>query len=510
MKTKFLIIAMIAVFILGGSAFAGDLDELKILIDSTRSLEAHVFAPKAFAKSIQAYDKAVQASKAGRKQKTIDKYSAESSEYADNAIKATELARLTLSEYLEPRNKAREADAPKHVSILWQNAEKQFTKGCEKIEGGNVKNGLKEAAKAEPLYDEAEMEAIRIEIMGTADALLKKAEADEATKYSLATLDKARTAMARADKILLANRYERTESVAAAALAAYEARHASSIAKSVRTLKRNDQAWERLMLVYELQMNRIGESLGLQHLPFDNGPLAAADSAVAMIETLKSDKADLLTRQDEIAIQLKATLDRVGISPEETDLASLAQMVDKGLVDMLGVQKDMTADMAARQEELAMLEKEHESVAGELDKRLEKEQKIKTARTTLNPSECEVVLSPTDDVVLRLFGLSFDVGSSDIKDNHVPLLTKVEKIIGMFPESKLLIEGHTDNMGDLTTNRRLSENRAIAVMQYLRQSLSISADRIKSAGYGPDKPIASNQTKEGRAKNRRIDIIILQ
>ncbi|UCD18001.1 MAG: OmpA family protein, partial [Candidatus Zixiibacteriota bacterium] len=59
-------------------------------------------------------------------------------------------------------------------------------------------------------------------------------------------------------------------------------------------------------------------------------------------------------------------------------------------------------------------------------------------------------------------------------------------------------------------NMRLSEKRAFAVMQYLRQSMSVPADRIKSIGYGSDRPIASNQTSEGRAKNRRIDIIILQ
>ncbi|MCP4570044.1 MAG: OmpA family protein [FCB group bacterium] len=511
MKTKCLLVGALAVFILAsGAVLADDLEVLTTLIDSTRAVEADVFSPKAYAKAERAFNKAQETSRTGKKQKIIDKYITESSEYAENALKATELAKLTLAEYLAPRNKAKEAGAPGHVPELWRKAELQFIKGCDKIEGGNVKSGLKEADKAESLYDTAEMEAIRKEIMGDADALIKKAVADEATKYALATLDKARKAMADADRVLLGDRYEREESVVAATLAEYEARHASSIAKSVRTLQRNDQAWERLMLVYEIQMNRIGESLGLTGLPFDMGPLAAADSAVAMIEAMKSGGADLDTEIDAIGEKLRATLEKAGVSSEASNVAGLAGEIDNTVVKLLSERDDMTSDMAQRQEELAILEKEHESVAGELDKRLEKEQKIKTARSTLNPSECEVVLSPSDDVVMRLFGLSFDVGSSDIKDNHVPLLAKVEKIIEMFPESKLLVEGHTDNLGDLTTNRRLSENRAIAVMQYLRQSLSMPAERIQSSGYGPDKPIASNQTKEGRAKNRRIDIIILQ
>ncbi|UCC44566.1 MAG: OmpA family protein, partial [Candidatus Zixiibacteriota bacterium] len=60
------------------------------------------------------------------------------------------------------------------------------------------------------------------------------------------------------------------------------------------------------------------------------------------------------------------------------------------------------------------------------------------------------------------------------------------------------------------TNIQLSEKRALAVMQYLRQSLLIRADKIRAIGYGADRPIASNKTTDGRSKNRRIDIIIMQ
>lgn len=87
---------------------------------------------------------------------------------------------------------------------------------------------------------------------------------------------------------------------------------------------------------------------------------------------------------------------------------------------------------------------------------------------------------------------------------------KVEKILKTFPQSKLLVEGHTDDLGERTTNMRLSEKRAFSVMQYLRKSMTIAADRIDAVGYGPDKPIGTNTTKEGRAKNRRIDILIFQ
>jgi len=121
-----------------------------------------------------------------------------------------------------------------------------------------------------------------------------------------------------------------------------------------------------------------------------------------------------------------------------------------------------------------------------------------------------VLLNATDDIVLRLFGLSFASGSSEITNVHVPLLEKVKRVLNMFPNSRLMVEGHTDDLGERTTNMRLSEKRALAVMQYLREAMSIPAERIQAIGYGPDKPIGTNTTKEGRAKNRRIDIIILK
>jgi len=120
------------------------------------------------------------------------------------------------------------------------------------------------------------------------------------------------------------------------------------------------------------------------------------------------------------------------------------------------------------------------------------------------------LFNASNDIVLRLSGISFDVGKAYLKDSHIPLLEKVNEIVKMFPEAKLVIEGHTDATGNASTNMFLSEKRAYAIMQYLRQSLLISAGRIQSMGFGSDKPIASNKTKDGRAKNRRIDIIIMQ
>ena len=87
---------------------------------------------------------------------------------------------------------------------------------------------------------------------------------------------------------------------------------------------------------------------------------------------------------------------------------------------------------------------------------------------------------------------------------------EVQAIIQMFPDCHLVIEGHTDLTGDPATNVTLSERRAYSVMQHLREAMLLPMDRVRAMGYGADRPVSSNKTAEGRAKNRRIDIILME
>jgi len=514
MKKSSFAITIIAVLLMATipdmARSTAQMDELQTIIDSTLLVEAHVFAPKAYEKAEKKLNEARSAVERGKKQKSIDKLVGESREYAENSLKATEVAKLTLADYLKPRNLAKKANAPVLVPDLYQKAEMQFIKATQKVEEGNVKGGLKEAEKSSPLFDEAEIQAIKTDIMGGAARLIEKAVADEAGKYALSTLDKARSAYTRCDVILSKDRYNRKEATAEISTAEYEAKHASNIAQSVRSLERNDQAWEKLMLLYEIEMQKVGVELGMEQLPFDNGPMAAADSLKASIKQLKNDQQKLQEANDEISDRLKDAFNKLDISVEGDNAVKLSVMLDIAIDEMLADKEKLAGQLESKMAKLQELESTHEQVASELEKRQQREDKIKNARSVLNPTEGTVLLNATDDIVLRLFGLSFASGSSEITDEHVPLLDKVEQVLAMFPEARLMVEGHTDDRGDRNTNMRLSEKRSRAVMQYLREAISIPADRIDAIGYGPDKPIGTNTTKEGRAKNRRIDIIIMQ
>jgi len=489
-------------------------DDLTRIMDSGLVMEVDVFAPKFWERAAKSFQQAKESVEANKKQKTVDKDVAEAREYAENAIKATEVAKLSLQEYLPPRDKAKQARAPVLVPEYFHKAENLFIKATRKVESGDVKGALKEAEKSGPLFEVAEMEAIRVDILGMADRLIDKALADDAGKFALSTLDKARAAREKANEILTKDRYNRTESIEEANRAEYEARHASNIALSVRSLKRNDQAWEKLMLLYEIQMNRVGNAIGLDYLPFDNGPLDAADTLIGSVNNLTAEN-ERLNRETEafasaVTDQLQQVLAHLGEAETYDDPVKLAQTVNRRVSDFLVDKNNLAQQVEAGRAELTELSRAHEETTSELAARREREEKFKTAKSIINPSEGEILFNASNDIVLRLSGLSFDVGKSEIKDEHVPLVEKVKEIIQMFPDARLVVEGHTDASGEPSANVLLSEKRAFAVMQYLRQSLLIPADRIQSIGYGADRPIASNQTSEGRAKNRRIDILMMQ
>ena len=120
---------------------------------------------------------------------------------------------------------------------------------------------------------------------------------------------------------------------------------------------------------------------------------------------------------------------------------------------------------------------------------------------------------PNDDDQKRLNQYAktilFDTGKATIKFESAEILNQIINVLKKFPNSRFRIEGHTDSTGKKAKNIELSQNRADAVKIYLIQG-GIASDRLESKGYGPEKPIASNKNKKGRALNRRVEINLIK
>jgi outer membrane protein OmpA-like peptidoglycan-associated protein len=105
-------------------------------------------------------------------------------------------------------------------------------------------------------------------------------------------------------------------------------------------------------------------------------------------------------------------------------------------------------------------------------------------------------------------GVYFDTNLSKIKKVSFKVLDNVVTVMKNNPDYKLQIDGHTDNVGDDAKNLQLSKDRAKAVKDYL-VSKKVDAGRLFSEGYGETKPKATNDTKDGRAKNRRVEFTVI-
>ncbi|MFM9840612.1 MAG: OmpA family protein [Cyclobacteriaceae bacterium] len=109
---------------------------------------------------------------------------------------------------------------------------------------------------------------------------------------------------------------------------------------------------------------------------------------------------------------------------------------------------------------------------------------------------------------IRLNNIFFDPGKSILKKESFPELDRVAEFLTNTPQLKIEIAGHTDNVGNAATNQKLSLNRAQAVTDYVIKK-GIAKDRVVAKGYGLTKPVADNKTKEGKAKNRRVEFTVL-
>jgi len=105
-------------------------------------------------------------------------------------------------------------------------------------------------------------------------------------------------------------------------------------------------------------------------------------------------------------------------------------------------------------------------------------------------------------------GLLFDINKYDLRAASQENLNKLAAILNKYPDTNILVEGHTDSTGTREINMPLSENRAKAVSNFLA-SLNVQSSRFTVHGYGPDQPLGDNATVEGRQTNRRVDIAIM-
>jgi outer membrane protein OmpA-like peptidoglycan-associated protein len=120
-------------------------------------------------------------------------------------------------------------------------------------------------------------------------------------------------------------------------------------------------------------------------------------------------------------------------------------------------------------------------------------------------AELSKILAEKGSVAVH--GILFDTGKSTIKPESASALKPIGDLLKSDAALKLEIQGHTDNVGAKAANLKLSQDRAAAVKEYLVKNFGIAADRLTSVGFGDTKPVADNASEQGRAENRRVELV---
>ena len=441
-------------------------------LEAALAAEAELLAPANFD---LASERLAQAEADFARSRNIDRIRTaldESVRLFNQAIDSAEIAQVTLASLIKTRDDAMNADAPTFSAELWTEAEETFDEAVRRLEYGNIRQAREQSDEAEALYRDAELTAIKAQYLSQTRALLAQAEQLRVSRYAPETLARAQALLVQAEAELNQNRYDTDLPRSLAQQANYEARHAIFLASQIRLIDEGDATIEELVLRYEAPLTQIAAAAD-RVAPLDEGTDAIADELILFIEELREE----------------AGQSAVDLSDSRQRIAELEDEI-RELDEQLG---------GVSQERVALVQ------------RLEAEARIREQFATIEElfeRDEARVSREGNSLVLRLVGLNFSSGSTDIGSEHRALLEKVARATTVFPRSQVIVEGHTDAYGSDVNNMNLSRTRAEAVSAYLASEFGVAVFRMSTVGYGETQPIANNETPQGRERNRRIDVRI--
>ncbi|HEY4367175.1 MAG TPA: OmpA family protein [Steroidobacteraceae bacterium] len=447
---------------------------LAAAIEKARSEQVDVLAPTGFQAALVAEQSAQKDAAAGRKPDKIHAELVAGVNAINEASRAATSARKVLQDAISTRADAVAAGAPKFAPEQWPKAAARFNDAVVALERKDDANAQKRSAESIVLLRDAELVAIKTGLLGEARTLIAQADAAKVEKLAPRTLQAAKRNLAQAEQEISINRYDTSVAKNLAAEAAYEARHALYLAGVIGTTlqKQKDGGVEDLILSWEEPLGKVTGAMELTP-KFDGGVQQTMQDLYARVQ-----------QQQQQARTLKQDLD-----DRNEQIAALNTQMQKLEAKLGGVSEERIA----------------------LQRRVDAQERLRA-----NVAKIEGLFSASegrvyrqgDDVVISLTGIKFASGRSKLDAANVPLMSKVQQALAVFPDATMVVEGHTDANGTDSANLLLSQDRADAVSKYLTTNAGVSSTRISSIGYGEARPVATNETADGRARNRRIDLVV--
>jgi len=448
-----------------------DLARLEGRFAGARDRAVELLAPSAYERAADRLRQVARRVERGEGAATIDRRLEEARTALEAAEDAAERARPAFREALDARALARAQEAATRASAAWNVAEEELGRGGRALERERTDEAQESARRARELYSRAARAAKRDRLLGEAENARESALAAGASELAPEAFARGESDLAAGMASLDDLGDERARASGEDATRAF--RRAEWIAGLAEQVRTGSLSVEQLVNEHEADLARLASTAGI-------------------------DAPDLQDPDDQTAAKLDRAI---------RDLLAANQALTTELASERATSRQLGDQVSSLETALTDSDRRFTDARARLLAREAQDNRLRETQALFTPEEGEVFLSG-DDLVLRLYGLTFKSGSDEIEPSMEPLLTKVERVLTDFTGAAIRIEGHTDSQGNPNANRALSQRRAIAIREYLLSHLPISSSRVAATGFGEDRPIARNDTDEGRARNRRIEITL--
>jgi len=452
-----------------GPAITGDpgklIDQLEANLATARSNQVDVLAPGLFNDAQSSFMKAKQGLEKGVKLSAISGHVTKGNASLMKAEELAQVSRTILGETNKAREKALKVNAEK-LGEPYTNVENQYLKLTKAIENNNIKYAQKNAAGVQAAFRDVEIMAIKNNALGNARNMMAEAAKAQVQKISPMAYNDALQSLNDTDAFIGQNPYAADKISQKVANTEFMARRMMTI--SQESTKFEKMSPEASALYVESLLARLGKTMNTGDLR-DKGVEAQLTTLTGSFQTM-GQKSQSLAKENQ---------------SYQAEIVTLKQQV-AGLQSYSGEQEMAKRKLAA---ERAFNEK------------------FNKVQQYFGPDEAEVY-KQGGQLVIRMRGIQFPVGQATLTPENYTLLSKVQQAIATFGQPMVTIEGHTDSTGSAEMNQELSQQRAEAVKTYLVANKTLPSNRIRATGYGPSRPLAPETTPEGRATNRRIDVLI--
>lgn len=468
----------------GGSttSLEQQLDDAGKKVAAARAKHLHIYSPRHFNKAEASLNESKSLYDRQREAEIIRVRLQTCFEELDEATNTERVVREKLGPCVAEREAALLVGAPDIKPDAWKRAEEKLFPAVRDIERGVESVPEGEVQEIAGAFRAVRRETLREEIIGEAKTTIALVEKAGAEKSCPTMLGRAHQAIGRAEAALAQENLEDARD---------EARNAATYAEQARAFmdwiaqaQRDKAPYEAALLPYFDLVQAAGERLGSDvdlTLPPDELKAAFLDLIEAREESLAT-QASALSEQNESLQQ--------SLLEAQTSLA------------------DAMAKISQLEQRTQTLESQRTETQSELQKKQQLTQTIALAQEKFKPGEATVLQDEQGRIVVRIYGLNFAAGQSRLDKTQLKLIDRTAQAVQLFPGSTIRVEGHTDSDGGDDANRTLSEERALEVGAALADAMHIRADQLTAAGFGEAKPIADNSTKEGKARNRRIDVVL--